>query len=416
MPCRRAAVSWLRPEADMNPATDRTADIQARLAMTLRIASRSAGILHLGGALAGEVVDVVERMHGTIASRPLPFSRSFSHPTRGITGIIYRGIRGVFGQVAEALGGVSRQMHTWTGEDEAPAWVVTRGILNGVFGDSLHAGDNPLAQPMQKVAEQGPDDADTLVLFLHGLCMSEQGWWRGSFPEFEQWCLENLGARLAHVRYNSGRHISENGRELAALLEAEIDQYPVKRVILIGHSMGGLVIRSACDYGRSFSWPGRVSDIIMLGTPHQGAPLERLGNFANGLLKHSPYTFPLSHLGDLRSAGIKDLRHANLIDEDWIDRDQDDPLPPRRPALPLLDHVDYLLIAATRSQAIPDQVWRCRDDLLVPVASGLALNRRGEPQLNHPRLRRESIANCDHLAIMGHPAAMAILQGQLGRR
>lgn len=398
----------------MNPDIDRTAEVQARLAMALRIASRAAGVAHLGGALASEVVDVVERMHGTIASRPLPFSRQRSHPTRGIAGVVYRGIRGVFGQVTEALGGMSRHLHAWAGEDEVPAWVITRGVLNGVFGDALHSQGNALAQTMKIVDRQGDAGADTRVIFLHGLCMTEQGWHRGEFDAFEAWCRTDLKAATAHVRYNSGRHISENGRELACLLEAEIDRYPVRRLILIGHSMGGLVIRGACHYGAAHRWPANVSDIIMLGTPHQGAPLERLGNFANGLLKHSPYTFPLSHLGDLRSSGIKDLRHASLVDEDWAGRDHDDAEPPAREPLPLLEKARYLLIAGTRSPELQAAVWRCRDDLLVPVASGLGLDRQGREVVRHPELRREVMADTDHMTLMGHAGVMLHMQKQLG--
>lgn len=394
----------------MNPELDKTALINQRLEVATRIASRTAGLLHLGSGLAAEIVDVVERMHGTIARRPLPASRLDDDHTTGITRIIYRGIRRSFDLVADALGGTARGMHRLAGADESPAWVTTRGIINGVCGDSLEERNNPLALPMRLVSRKGDATSSTLVLFLHGLCMTEHGWQRGEFTEFEDWCIREFNARTAHVRYNSGRRISVNGRELAGLLQAQVKNEGIDQLILIGHSMGGLLIRSACHYGQGHDWLKKLTHVAMLGTPHRGAPLERIGNMANGLLKISPYTTPLAHIGDLRSAGIKDLRFTSLIDEDWHEKAEDLPHPEGKSDVPLISNVHYLMVAATRSGEVHDPVWRSKDDLLVPVASAWGMSKDGEDRLNHASLQRELVVNLDHMALMGNREALRYIQ------
>lgn len=392
----------------MNPEMDRTALMNQRLEIATRIASRTAGLLHLGSGLAGEIVDVVERMHGTIERFPSPLGKVENDRTTGITGMVYRGIRRCFGIVADSLGSGARGLTRIAGEDESPSWVTTRGIINGVFGDALESKGNPLAQTMRLVSRQGATESPTMVIFLHGLCMTELGWQRGEFAEFEAWCRTGLKAKTAHIRYNSGRRISINGRELSGLLEATVKNEDVQQLILVGHSMGGLLVRSAGHYGRELKWLERLTHVAMLGTPHHGAPLERLGNFANGLLKKTPYTTPLAHLGDLRSAGIKDLRFTNLVDEDWEGRAHDLPHPEGKQEVPLIKHVNYLMVAATRSVEVREPVWRSKDDLLVPVASAWGLANTGEDLLNHSSVRRELISNIDHMALLGHREVMQI--------
>jgi len=62
---------------------------------------------------------------------------------------------------------------------------------------------------------------------------------------------DDLGYSPVFLRYNTGLHVSVNGRTLAEILELLQDQWPVPitELVLIGHSMGGLVARSACHYG-----------------------------------------------------------------------------------------------------------------------------------------------------------------------
>lgn len=378
------------------------------------LGSRAASLLHLGSELAGDVVDVVERMHGTIERAPLPLAQPGDTSTRGITGLVYRAIRNSFAAVSASLGRIANQLDRAAGEGAQAddAWLPIRAAINGVCGDALERSGNPLAQPMRVVGRGGMQAGDTLVLFAHGLCMSERGWRRGEFADFEHWCAEDFGARTAHLRYNTGRHISDNAAELAALLEDLVDAEDVDRLVLVGHSMGGLLYRSAIRQAQDagHAWPQAVTHVVMLGSPHNGSPWERLGNYANRLLKFSPYTLPLATFGDLRSAGIRDLRHGNLMPSDWqAIEDPDHHHDPRTP-VPLLDHARHLAIAATRSPGLPEPLWAGKDDMLVPVASALGLSRIPGRQLSHPRLQRELVPGMDHLALMGDVRVWALVR------
>ena len=123
-----------------------------------------------------------------------------------------------------------------------------------------------------------------------------------------------------YLHYNSGLSVSTNGRILAQLMERLFDAWPVpiERLALLGHSMGGLVARSALHHSALIPrggprWPARVDDLVCLGTPHQGAPLERAGHGVDLLLSAAPYAAPLARLGKLRSAGINDMRLGNIV-------------------------------------------------------------------------------------------------------
>ena len=133
-------------------------------------------------------------------------------------------------------------------------------------------------------------------------------------------CSEELGCTPLYLRYNTGRHISTNGQEFAQLLEQLCEAWPVpvESLSLIGHSMGGLVIRSASWYAQQAqsTWLQHLQRVVCLGTPHHGSPVERAGHALDRAMQRIPYTEPLA-LGRRRSAGIKDLRHGDLLDEDW---------------------------------------------------------------------------------------------------
>ncbi|UUZ51461.1 GPI inositol-deacylase [Massilia sp. B-10] len=100
-----------------------------------------------------------------------------------------------------------------------------------------------------------------------------------------------------------------------------IDNWPVAvdELLIVAHSMGGLVARSACHAAQEegHSWPGLLRKMAFLGTPHHGAPLERGGNWVHLVTDLSAYSAPFSRLAKIRSAGITDLRHGSVLDEDW---------------------------------------------------------------------------------------------------
>ena len=129
-----------------------------------------------------------------------------------------------------------------------------------------------------------------------------------------------------YLHYNSGLHVSTNGRAFAELLERLVSAWPepLEELALISHSMGGLVSRSACLAAEAAGhvWRKKLRQLICLGTPHHGAPLERIGTWAHLLLGVSPYSAPFVRLAEIRSAGVTDLRFGHVLDEHWEGHDR----------------------------------------------------------------------------------------------
>jgi hypothetical protein len=127
------------------------------------------------------------------------------------------------------------------------------------------------------------------------------------------------------------------------------------------------VIRSATHYGADgdHDWTSVTRRIFLLGTPHAGSPLEKAGNILTSALGALPLVRVIAEVGNRRSAGIKDLRFAALVDEDWNDRHPDAFSLPRRTQVPLLAGArHYVAVASLRSD--PDHpVSKILGDVLV---------------------------------------------------
>ena len=225
-------------------------------------------------------------------------------------------------------------------------------------------------------------------------------------------------SRLLYLLYNSGLHVSINGHALAQLLERQLDAWPqkVQRLVLLGHSMGGLLARSAWHYATQagMAWPARVSDIVFLGTPHHGAPLERAGHWVDIVLGATPYAAPFARLGKVRSAGITDLRHGNLLDEDWVGRNRFARGPDRRQPLPLPGGVRCFSAAACLGAQSDDVKGRLLGDGLVPLDS--ALGRHADPgrTLGFPEDRQWVGYGMNHMGLLGRPEVFDKLKQWLG--
>lgn len=238
--------------------------------------------------------------------------------------------------------------------------------LNGLIGDYLEKEGSPLAVTMgfyregrplvlepRALAGAFPDACGRLCVLVHGLMDSEQAWAFEQDPKITYGSLlqRDFGYLPLYVRYNSGLHISENGRALSRLLSELTAAFPggVDEILLVGHSMGGLVLRSACHYGAvdGEAWVGKVRKVFLLGSPNLGAYLEKISNLTAFILKLilSPYTRIIGRIIDLRSAGIKDLRFGYLVDEDWKGRDPDSLFSNNRHPVPLLEGAEHFLVS-----------------------------------------------------------------------
>ncbi len=316
------------------------------------------------------VTALVETVHMNVLNRAI--GTPVMRPVAGVTSLVYRSVKGVTALVGSGLDAALRKLAPllaqppeWTGREAVLA------ALNGVLGDHLEQSGNPLAIPMQLVSVGVP--GPRIVLLVHGLCMNHQQWLRDGVDHGATLARER-GMSPVYVHYNSGRHVSQNGRELASKLQALIDTWPVavEEIVIVGHSMGGLVARSACHYAAlaDHEWLGKLGSMVFLGTPHDGAPLERGGNWVHVVTDLSAYSAPFSRLAKIRSAGITDLRHGSVLDDDWQDRDRfaHGGLP-RFLALP--SGIPCLAIAATVGKVRGAMADMLAGDGLVPLASGL---------------------------------------------
>ncbi len=298
--------------------------------------------------------------------------------------------------------------------------------LNGAFGDTLVRSANPLALAMSfrrrgrdleltpaALAGAYPNAKSRLAVFVHGLCETDDAWnWIAArsarhVPYGHRMEIE-LGYSPLFLRYNTGRHISENGRELAEALERLIAAWPVRvdEVVLIGHSMGGLVSRSACHYAAGSDWVAKVRHVVTLGTPHRGAPLEQVTSAASAALARLPETRPLAKALNIRSSGIKDLRYGYLVDECWMDQDCDAYLRNSSREIPFLPTARHYFICATLSREADAPVGRIVGDLLVLMPSAWAHPGRGK-RLQFPIEHYHHVGGANHFDLLNHPAIYA---------
>jgi pimeloyl-ACP methyl ester carboxylesterase len=217
--------------------------------------------------------------------------------------------------------------------------------------------------------------------------------------------VRDLGCTSVYIRYNSGRHVSENGRDLALVLDRLVESWPVEvvEIALVGHSMGGLVARSAAHHAAEAGspWVDRVRHVVTLGSPHMGAPMAQAVHWASAALGAVPETRPFAAFLRRRSAGIRDLRQGSLVDEDWLDRDPDALRAVACREVPLLDGAVHCFVAATVTRSAEHPVGRLIGDWLVlqPSASGRSRARRIPFREEHGM----HLGGATHFALLNHP-------------
>ena len=374
-------------------------------------------------AIAG-LTDLVEAMHLNISRVPAPLGEPAAGRTSGITGFVYRSIRGVTRLVGGGLDAVLARLVPLFGEKHSsPEREAVLAALNGVMGDYLETSGNPLAIGMHfrrggqvlplaapSLAAALPQAGGRLLVLVHGLCMNDLQWQRRGHDHGAA-LARDLGCSNVYLHYNSGRHISTNGRAFAEQLETLCANWPVpvEALVILGHSMGGLLARSAWHYAQAagHAWPRRLRKLVFLGTPHHGAPMERGGNWIDIALGVSPYTAPLSRLGKIRSAGITDLRHTWLLDEDWLGRDRFARSAAHHKALPLPQGVACYAIAATTGKQVGDLKDRLIGDGLVPLASALGCHAEADRNLMFPPDRQWIACETGHLDLLDSAAVYA---------
>jgi pimeloyl-ACP methyl ester carboxylesterase len=373
------------------------------------------GLTQLATMGVVEITDIVEAIHREILLRPLGrFNEgNLDKWQGGITGRIYGTIRSVMALVGNNLASGLRLYNNVRNPKEVRRLPRSLrrlvNILNGVMGDHLVNHDNPLAVPMVLYASNGYPQREPLsgriVVLCHGLGLSHLSWQASKIGNLGEQIIESMpNTTVLYLNYNTGRRISTNGRDLSKTLQDLVDNNPdITQIDLIGHSMGGLVARSSLFYGKEqgFNWEKQVGNLITLGSPHQGASLERIGNFVQERIAQLPFAGSLAKLGDLRSAGVIDLRHGSIRDADWKSLEGRSVLPAdfRHPArLPL--HVRTYLVAAVLVEPRYDsKTASFLGDGLVAVESALGEHTE-EHTLAVPEGRKAVFYGVNHMNLM----------------
>jgi pimeloyl-ACP methyl ester carboxylesterase len=396
------------------------------------------------GDLAGEASSVlttlVRGMHTGIAGRVFDSIGPLATPTRivhdGLTQAIYTGVeRGV--RAATHVAGILAA-EIWGDEthdaleSRSDAVAATIAAINGIYGDELTDRENPLAGAMtvrhdgtsvaltsDSLASAFPAATSRVAVFIHGWCLTERSWSRAprtgdDTRSYAERLRTDLGFTPVMLRYNTGLHISVNGQTLAEILDLMHDQWPVPitELVLIGHSMGGLVARSACHYGaeRQLGWTDAVGRVVCLGSPHLGADIEKGVNAAAWALAKLPETRAIAAFLNARSDGVKDLRYGACLDEDWRDADPDEFLRDRCQEAPFLPHATYHFVASTVAPPLLGMI--AGDHLVRPKSAAGQGKSRSIPFDTQHGL---TLSGLHHFDLLNHPLVYAKLRDWLTR-
>ena len=358
--------------------------------------SEAQALVRLGVEELASAPQGIKAFHLAIAKRAFDGVGPAALPVRvahdAISGAVYGGL----GQ-ATRLGG--RALEAAIGRrykqqlSDTPGGAAMIAIINGLVGDTLEQQQSELAKPMTGRVSGTP--TPRVAVFLHGLMETDFSW--GHEPNYGSRLAEDAGWTPIYVRYNTGLRISQNGRSLAQLIERTVADWPVdvEEIALIGHSMGGLVCRSAAYRASEdrMSWVRDVSHVVSLGTPHRGAPLEEIVHVGSAALNALPETQAVARFLRRRSGGIRDLRRGSLVDDDWQDRDPDALRAAACKEIPLLDGAKHCFVSASLTRSPRNPLGRLIGDMLVLGSSAAPWR---EEEAFH-------LAGAGHFALLNHP-------------
>jgi len=380
------------------------------------------GFGQLTGEAVVEISKLVEAAQKNVARLCGAFVPIAPASVTAITGLIHHTVRGMTRAVDSAVKSAARGARLANSCDamsSSPLRETIVAAVNGVIGDHLAATGNPLAIRMSvrrngrplKLEKESllasiPDAGSKLLVLVHGLCRNDLQWARQDL-DYGSALARDLGYTPVYLHYNSGLHISENGQAFSDLLAALVRQWPakVRELVILGHSAGGLVSRSACHYATAADqeWQRYLQHLIFVGTPHHGAPLERWGNLVNVGLELSLFSAPYSRIAKIRSAGITDLRYAYLRHEDWRGRDRFAHSPDVRAPLPLPHGVRCYAIAAVSGKRGGSR-GKAGGDGIVPLDSALGRHPNPAMALQFAEPRQWIGYEMNHWDLLCHPA------------
>lgn len=409
--------------------------------------------LKAAGELAAEFADralvrPIQSVHEGIAGRAFALAGlagGSAEPSRSvhdaIARAVYASIRAGAAGIGMAIGAGAR----FVGGEEERTTLSDSGLgrglqaaVNGLIGDELAERDHELAiemavrlpgrdVPVEREALAAAFEHVTgrIVVFVHGLCEGEEAWWMGTRADpdvgagepaprtYGQRLRDELGFTPLYLRYNSGLHVSTNGRSLSWLLEELCREWPVavEEIALVGHSMGGLVARSACHEAEDArrEWLRHASHVVCLGSPNTGSWLEKVVHVGTSAMRRAPETRGIADFFDLRSAGIRDLRFGYLRDDDWLDADADEWLTDRSEPLAPVPGVSYHFVSASLTAGVRHPLGTLVGDVLVRRESASGPRTPDGTPAGDSR----HVPGASHFHLLNHPEVYAHLRDWL---
>ncbi len=365
------------------------------------------------------ITDIVESLHKQVVHPPFLPSTTIQKLITKIASITYQNIKWSTLFVGKNLHKILGKINPLIGKiKDSDKKEIILSILNGVIGDYLEEKENPLKIDMQfryqskalKIDTESlktayPNINGKILLMVHGSCMNDIQWTRKNHNHGAV-LAENLNKTLVYLNYNSGKHISTNGKNLSKLLQELTENWPVPvtELVIINHSMGGLVTRSALHYGqqKQKNWTNHLKKIIFLGTPHHGSYIEKTGNYLDLILESIPYAKPFARLGKIRSAGVTDLRYGNLVDEDWHDKDRFELKKDHRQNIQLPKNIKCFSIAAVNGKKNDFVKNKILGDTLVSVKSALGQHKNPDKVLKFKKENMFIAYENNHLDLLNN--------------
>ncbi|MGA8513542.1 MAG: alpha/beta hydrolase [Burkholderiaceae bacterium] len=370
------------------------------------------------------VARIAEGVHHSVLGRLGLAGTGEQGQTSGLTGLVYGSVRGAAQLVGKGLQAALSKLEPWLLSAhtplDSPERAAVLAALGGVLGDHLAATNNPLATPMtlrfagqvldwQRMPPK-PELTGKVLILIHGLCMNDLQWrstQAGLVADHGLALAQALGYTSVYLRYNTGLHISQNGHLLSHALEQLAAHWPIplQEISVLAHSMGGLVIRSAVYAAGQdqAAWARSLKNMVFLGTPHHGAPLEKAGNWIDAILGSTAYSKPFAKLGQLRSSGITDLRYGYVVDEDWRHQHRFHRTPDSRQPVPLPTGVASYTVAATVAAPRSLLAQRLLGDGLVPLRSALGQHSDAKRSLAFAKASQYIAYRTNHLQLLSRP-------------
>jgi pimeloyl-ACP methyl ester carboxylesterase len=370
-----------------------------------------------------EITNLVEAMQKQVVHPSFLPSTTIQKLITSIASITYKNIRWSTLFIGSSISKILKKLTPVIGKiKDSDKKELFLSVLNGVIGDYLEEKENPLKITMQfryqsktvainpkSIRAVYPKVNGKILLMVHGSCMNDLQWTRKDHNHGKIIAAE-LNKTPIYLNYNSGLHISSNGKNLNNLLEELLKNWPVpiEELVIVSHSMGGLVARSALYYGEQNqkNWTNHLKKVVFLGTPHHGSYIERIGSYLDLILESIPYAKPFAKLGKIRSAGVTDLRYGNLIDEDWINEDRFEIKKDKRQQVPLPKKIAFYSIAAVIGKETEALSTEALGDTLVAVKSALGHHKNPDRNLHFNKKNIWVSYDSNHLDLLNNPSIL----------